>query len=307
MRVATVARRVRRGYSLVELLISMTILGVVGSVLAKIMMGQQRFYQRTVEQMAVRRELRTGLNLLPAELRGLSSIGGDLVDFSATYVTFRSTIGVSLICAKSSSTSIDLPPLSSAKTITSAWYATPAVGDTIVVLRNDSSGTKGQYWSSHAITGIASSTLYCVGSPYVDAVNDASKARYRLTVSPALPDSAVAGSAVRFTRSGKYALTQQASGRYYLTRSEYLGGAWGAAVPVSGPYMTPNNNGTGGVGFTYYDSTGAAVTLVANAAKVARMDITLRAQGLSSSGNFGSSTTKVIDSVSLRVALRNRR
>lgn len=299
--------RARRGFTLIELLISMAILGIVGSALAQVMMGQQRFYQRTVEQMAVRRELRTAINLLPAELRGLSSAGGDLVTFTGTSLTFRSTIGVAVVCDRINATYVDVPPLGSARTITSSWYAAPAVGDTLFALRNDSSGVKGEFWSAHRIAGIAAATSYCAASPYLDAALDAGKPRYRYTVSPDLPDSVVAGSALRFTRTGRYALTQQASGRYYLTRSEYLNGAWSTGVPVSGPYKAPAADGTGGLTLAFYDSTGSAITAVANASRVARMDITLRAQGLSSSGTFGTASTTVIDSVALRVALRNRR
>ena len=194
------------------------------------------------------------------------------------------------------------------RTITTSWYVTPDVGDTVFALRNDSSGVKGDFWSAHRITSIASSTSYCPGSPYVDGTNDAGKVRYRLAVSPVFPDSVVVSSALRFTRTGKYALTQQPSGRYYLSRSEYLNGAWSTAVPVSGPYMAPGANGAaGGLNFAFYDSTGTVVAAAANASKVARLDVTLRAQGLSSSGNFGTTSTTLIDSVALRIALRNRR
>lgn len=305
MRVASA--RARRGYSLVELLISMVILGMIGGALAKMMMGQQRFFQRTAEQMNVRRELRTGLSLLPTELRGVSSVAGDLLTWTSSSVTFRSTLGSAIICAKSNSTTIDLPPLNGAKAITSSWYATPDVGDTLFVLRADSSGSKGDFWSAHRITSISTATTYCPGSPYTDANLDAGKSRYRLVVTPALPDSAVVGSPMRFTRSARYALSQQASGRYYLTRTEYLNGAWATAIPVSGPYVAPGLNGAGGLIVAMYDSTGVAVTNTVNATKVARIDLTLRAQGLSSSGTYGVSTTTVMDSVQLRIALRNRR
>jgi hypothetical protein len=285
----------------------MVILGIIGGALSKMMMGQQRFFQRTAEQMNVRRELRTGLSVLPTELRGLSSVAGDLVTWTASSVTFRSTLGSSIICAKSNSTTFDIPPLNGSKAITTSWYANPDVGDTLFVLSADSSGSKGDFWSAHRITSISPSSSYCVGSVYTDANLDAGKSRYRLLVSPALPDSAVVGSPIRFTRSARYALSQQASGRYYLTRTEYLNGGWGAAIPVSGPYMAPGLSGSGGMYVAMYDSTGAAVASTANATKVARIDLTLRAQGLSSSGTYGSSTTTVIDSVQLRIAMRNRR
>ena len=299
--------RPRRGYSLVELIVSMAILGIVGGILAQIMMGQQRFFQRTVEQQSIRRELRTSINLLPTELRGLSSSGGDLVTFTSSSVTFRSTIGTSIVCAKTGTTTIDVPPLSAAKTIMTAWYTAPIAGDTLFTMYSDSSGAKGDYWSAHRITSVATATSYCAGSAYLDATNDAGKSRYRYVVTPALPDSVVAGSPIRFSRTGRYSLLQQSSGSFYLTRTEYLSGAWGTGVPVSGPFQAPGNSGAGGLTFTFYDSTGAAVASAANASKVARMDVMMRAQGRSSSGTFGGASNSIIDSLTFRIALRNRR
>ena len=302
----TVRTRQRRGYSLVELMITVTMLGIIGTIVANLLMGQQRFFQRTNEQMGIRRELRTSLSILPTELRGIASTGGDLIAFSSTDVTFHSTLGVSLVCAKGSTTSIDIPPLGTSRTITSSWYSMPAVGDTVFAMRSDSSGTKGDFWSAHRIVSISSSSLYCPVSPFIDAVMDLGKLRYRLGVSPALDDSVVVSSPLRFARSAKYSLTQQASGNYYLTRTEYLNGAWGTGVPVSGPYKAPVGP-NGGLSLAFYDSTGTVVASVANAAKVARMDVTLRAQGLNSSGLYGTTSTTVIDSLAMRVALRNRR
>ena len=300
-------RRARRGFTLAELLITLTILSVIGTVVAQMMMGQQRYYQRTVEQITLRRELRTALSVLPAELRGLSSVGGDILNFSTSSITFRSTLGTSLVCAKTGTTTIDLPPLNSARVTTTSWYTAPVAGDTMFALRYDSLGVKGEYWSGHAITSVSPNASYCAASPYTDATLDAGKSRFRITVSPALPDSVVESSPVRFARTGRYALTQAASGNWYLSRSEYLGGAWSAAVPVSGPYMAPAATGQSGMTLAFYDSTGALVSAVANANRIARIDVALRAQGLSSSGRYGTASTTVMDSLALSVALRNRR
>ncbi len=115
------------------------------------------------------------------------------------------------------------------------------------------------------------------------------------------------GSALRFTRSARYALNTQASGKYYLTRAEYIGGAWSAATAVSGPYETPVG-ANGGIRFTYFDSLGAAVTNPALGANVSRIDLMLRARGANSSGTYGtgSSSTSNTDSLGFRIALRNR-
>src|SRR5690606_8259114 len=94
-----VTNRIRRGVTLIELLITLTILGVLGSVIAQLLINQQRFFQRSVEQTGVRRELRTAMSVLPAELRSLSTSGGDLTSLSPSEMQFRGLIGASIVCA----------------------------------------------------------------------------------------------------------------------------------------------------------------------------------------------------------------
>ncbi|MBY0488450.1 MAG: prepilin-type N-terminal cleavage/methylation domain-containing protein [Gemmatimonadaceae bacterium] len=298
--------RSRRGFTLPELMVTIVILGLLGTAVADMMLKQQRFYQRTNEEMLVRRNLRKALAMLPTELQGVSTPGGDISAFSTSAITFHSILGSSLVCAKGSSTQIDVPPVNTARTTTSSWYTLPAVGDTLYALRNDSSGVDGDYWSAHRITAVASSSAYRPTATYTDATLDAGKLRYRFTVTPALPDSVVPGSALRFVRSARYSLTQATSGNWYINRTEQVGGAWQASVPVAGPFVAPGLNGSGGMVFAYYDSTGA---VTATAARIARVDVVLRALGGSSSGTsgLGVSSAGVRDSMSIGIAIRNRR
>jgi len=296
--------RDRRGYTLAELMIAVSILGIMGTLVAQIMMSQQRFFQRLSEQTNVRRELRNTLGTLPTELRGLSSAGGDISAFANTSLTFRSTIGTSVVCDKSASTSIDVPPNNAARTTVSNWVVQPGVGDTIFALRHDSSGVVGDYWSAHRITAVGTSAGYCPTSVYTDVLLDAGKVRYRFTVTPALPDSVAVGSALRFTRSAKYELATQSSGRWYLQRSELQGGAWSTPVVLSGPYVPPAVSSTGGLVLSYFDSTGAAVAVGGNPRRIARIDVMLRA--LAQMGATSKSAAPN-DSVRLSIALRNRR
>lgn len=298
------ARRVRAGFTLAELLATMTLLGLVGTIVAKVMMGQQRFYHRQNEQLTVRREMRTAMSLIPADLRGISSSGGDLTAFDASSITFRNPIGASIVCAKGSATSMDLPPLNMSRTTLSSWYSQPAVGDSVFFFSDGPlRGAEDDTWTAHAVTGVSSSVAYCPLSPYTDAVLDAGKPRWRITFTPAVDASVTTGAALRFERSTRYALTAQASGKYYLTRAEYAGG-WGTPTPVSGPYEAPAA-GAGGVQFAYFDSLGAVVAGVANSRDVARIDLTIRATGASTSADLGTGTA-VKDSLAFRIALRNR-
>lgn len=297
----------RRGFTLIELLITMTILGLLGTMVTAVMVGQQRFFQRTTQQMDVRRELRTAVNVMSTELRGVSSAAGDIVAFDRMSITFRDVLGSSVVCATPTRAQLDLVPTNAARMQLSNFASDPSVGDTVVVLRNDSSGVAGEFWSAHRITSVSSSAVSCPLSPYVDAVLDVGKARLRLGVTPNLPDSVVAGAPLRLLRTTRYALATQTSGAWYLGRSEYAGGAWTAAVPIAGPFQAASAAGTGGLGLAMYDSVGVAVTAIASSNRIARIDVVARASGERSSGVVGSSATAVTDSLLVSIALRNRR
>jgi prepilin-type N-terminal cleavage/methylation domain-containing protein len=297
----------RRGFTLIELLITMTILGLLGTMVTAVMVGQQRFFQRTTQQMDVRRELRTAVNVMSAELRGVSSAAGDIVAFDRMSITFRDVLGSSVVCATPSRAQVDLVPTNMARMQLSNFTSDPTVGDTVVVLRNDSSGVAGEFWSAHRITSVSSSVATCLLSPYVDAVLDVGKARLRLGVSPNLPDSVVAGAPLRLLRTTRYALATETSGSWYLGRSEYASGAWSTVVPIAGPFQAASAAGTGGLGLAMYDSLGAAVTAIANSKRISRIDVVARAAGERSSGVVGSASTAVTDSLLVSVAIRNRR
>jgi len=296
----------RHGFTMVELLVTMAILSVVGVVVSRLMLGQQRFYQRTSEQMGMRRELRSAMSLVPADLRSVSSSGGDLTTFDASSLTFRAVLGASAVCARPSNSALDLPPLNMARTTITSWYTTPQAGDTVWAFNDSlSRGAEDDVWVPLRITAVSQSTTLCPLSPFIDAALDVNKQRFRVSVSPNLPDSITVGSALRFTRSARFQLTAQSSGRYYLTRAEYVGGSWQAATAVSGPYEPPNGS-NGGIRFSYFDSLGLAVTNPAQGRDVARIDMILRAKGANSSGGVGSSSTTNTDSLAFRIALRNR-
>jgi hypothetical protein len=290
-------------------MIAMTMLGIMGTLVAQIMMSQQRFFQRLSEQTNVRRELRNTLGTLPTELRGLSTVGGDLTSFGATSLTFRSTIGSSIVCDKAlNNMSIDVPPIDAARTSLSNWVTRPSVGDMVYVLRHDNGGVAGDFWSEHRITAVTEGAGFCSSaqtSVYTHAQDDAGKLRYRFTVTPALPAPVTTGSAVRFTRLTRYELAAQSSGRWYLQRQELQGDQWTTPVVLSGPYLPPAANGRGGMSFTYFDSDNVPVVAPGgDRSRVARIDVALRA--LAQAGSDRNSTTPN-DSLFLSIAVRNRR
>ena len=299
-------RRVKRaGLTLVELLVTLVLIAGIGTIVSKMMLDQQRFYQRMNEQMGVRRELRSAMSMMPGDMRSLSSVGGDIISFDATTLRYRSTIGASIICAKTAPNTLDIPPLDMARTTLTAWSSRPVAGDTVYAFRADSMGAGGDSWTAHRIVSVTPSSALCLASPYVDAALDLGKLRYRLVVSPDVADSVKVGAAIRFLRSTEYSVVAGETGKYYVGRSEYVGGAWSAPTPVLGPFSAPSAAGTGGMRFVMFDSTGAEVSPAGNLSSVSRIDLTLRGEGSSSSGKVAGKTDSK-DSIAFRIALRNR-
>lgn len=299
--------RHRRGFSVAELLITLGILSLTGLIASRLVIGQQRFFHRTNEQMGMRRALRSAMSLIPADLRSVSSAGGDLTAFGDDSVQFRAVIGTSIICGKVNATTMSLPPLDMVHNTLTSWYSMPEEGDTAWVFNDSlSRGAEDDEWKPLRITAFETVASDCTQSPYIDTTLDATKMRYRVTVASNMGDSVTVGSAVRFTRSTRYTLRQQPSGAWYIHRSQYLKGAWAAPVAVGGPYAPPVSGGEGGMHFTYFDSLGAPVTGLADRHRVSRIDLLLRARGRRSSGQFGTTSAENTDSLALRIALRNR-
>lgn len=291
----------RRGFTMVELLVTLTIMGVLGTLLVQLLLGQQRFFQRSVEQAAVRRELRTAMSILPAELRSLSSSGGDLTALSASSIQFRGLIGASIVCARPAPLELDLPPIDLAHNVLTSWYTQPIAGDTLYAFdEGNSRGAEDDVWVPLRITSVATTTTACPGAPFTDPVMDAGKKRFRVTVANAIPDSVKIGAGVRFYRHMRYELTKSSQSKWYLSRAEYSAGGWTTPTYISGPYQAPAE---GGMRFRYFDSTGVEIGSVANANSVARVDLVLRARGMP--GSFQSQAAPE-DSLAFRIALRNR-
>ena len=76
-------RRGRRaGFTIIELLISMTLMSLVAGAIVKLLLRQERFYNSTTDLIQTRQQIRQAAAMLPADLRGISSVGGDIYTMS---------------------------------------------------------------------------------------------------------------------------------------------------------------------------------------------------------------------------------
>jgi prepilin-type N-terminal cleavage/methylation domain-containing protein len=313
----TTRRRTRRGFTLVELLITMVLLGLVSAVIVTVVVRQQRFYRSTSALMDTRAQIRQMASILPMDLRGISSAGGDIVAMSESALEFRSSFGSSVVCTLSSSTVIVLTPRNGAKGLKlTSWTRTPVVGDSIALYDvNTSTRSTDDRWTFHQITAITTvtgdvstgcrSTTGLVQSADMTTSNPS----YRITISPSRPTTLAVGSAVRLFRRARYSLYAAADGLSYLGYRDCLPGRTpicSEPQPVAGPYRQYAAAGTNasGLEFAYFDSTGNVTTVPRD---VARISVAIRGETATQLQLADGSIGTPGDSLSFEVALRNRK
>src|SRR5213596_3798938 len=87
------------GFTLIELVIAMVLMSLVGGAIVKLLLQQQRFYNSTSDLIQTRQQIRQAAAMLPSDLRGISSVGGDIYAMSDSALEFRSVFGSSVVCA----------------------------------------------------------------------------------------------------------------------------------------------------------------------------------------------------------------
>lgn len=305
----------RPGFTLPELLVALALLVFVGATLNTLLVGQFRMFNRTQGATRMQRDLRTGLGLLPVDLRGAARESRTLADFTElrdSSIGMRATLGSSIVCARPGTNDIDLPPLGMARNTLTAWYTQPLIGDTVLVYNDSTSaGAEDDVWTPRAITKIVSiveigGVVPCASTAYMTAA-DLGKARWRVTLDAKVPDSVKVGAPVRFLRSVRYSLFQPSppSGQWYLGYRELVGNTWSRALPIAGPFEKYAAGAASGIRFAYFDTLGLPLTIPATSTQVGRIDLVLRTRVL-----LRGSTTRdslvLRDSIAARVALRNR-
>jgi prepilin-type N-terminal cleavage/methylation domain-containing protein len=246
-----------RGFSLVELLTVMVMLGVLVGAVAELTVRQQWFHHAVGLRLGVRRALHDAELLLRSELRELAPSRGDIYALSPDRVDFRALIGVSVVCTVDSTRSvIGIPVRRSTAVSLTSWRSAPQDGDTILVYESALTPDSVQ-WHAHVLTAAPSTGGNCpVASGLSRSAADAADA-LRIAITPALPAGILAGASIRFVRAARYQLYRASDGLWYLGYTDCLASRatpCATIQPVSGPYAA------GGVQFSLTDSTGAETT-----------------------------------------------
>ncbi|MBA2684902.1 MAG: type II secretion system protein [Gemmatimonadaceae bacterium] len=281
----------RRGASLVELIVVITLLAILGTATLSIVIHQERFYRAQSSAIGSRATVRDAASLFQTELRALTPEDGDLYAIGSSAVEYRATLAQSVVCTISPSRArITIPPEHLASGAPLTWIGTQVeAGDTLLVLATDS--TLGDVWQRHVLTAPPSGAGSCpTATGFTMTAADAA-AGLTLALDSPLESTIEPGALVRIVRRARYELYRASDSRWYLGYLDCLSTRatpCNIVQPVSGPYAS------GGIHFAYLDLAGAET---ADPFRVARIDVLAIAARRTA--------PDTLDSLATTIALRN--
>lgn len=297
----------RSGFTLVEVMVALVLLGMVSVVLYQALVSTQRVTDALHQRGNLQSALRAGGLTVPGELQqltiGSSSTLDSVTDISAitdTSITYRAMRGFYTLCQST----VDATALTAVRVLPSAFtseYRPPAATDSgLVFWEGDTLSTYDDTWIPVGISGVASTTCTYPSSPAT------TKAAYTIGLTGSgIPASFALsklypGAPIRTFETNELLL-------YASGGSEWLGLSvnGGAAQPVLGP-LAPTSGSVYGFQLTYYDSTGTALTATStNIPKVRAIGVMLRGVTRSQVAAAGRTRSLIHDSLMAVVTLRN--
>ena len=230
----------RRGFTLVEVLLALVIMGVVTGALYRLLNTNQRLALAQAEQVSLQSNVRTGSLIVPSELRELNTWQGGTADRNDVSVaqpnniTYRAGRGMGFLCQGAAAGATQL--ILRQSNWTGVRPPDAARDDLHIFIDGDPYDDNDDGWSQLNLTGVAAGNA-CGGA-----------SSWALTV-PAIPAAVPANTPVRLYEVMQLQLYADAAGEWWLGAQSVLDLA---PVPILGP-LTAN-----GFQLQYLDSTGVA-------------------------------------------------
>jgi hypothetical protein len=115
-------RRLRRGTTLIELLVGIVLFAIIGTLFTKLITVQGRFYDRQSMGNAARNVSRASLNRLISDFRMIEPTGG-IIAATSTSITIRVPFAIGVMCATAAGvTQITLLPVDSTTYANAGFY-----------------------------------------------------------------------------------------------------------------------------------------------------------------------------------------
>ncbi|HJS48107.1 MAG TPA: prepilin-type N-terminal cleavage/methylation domain-containing protein [Gemmatimonadales bacterium] len=301
--------RRRAGFTLVELMVGIVLVGLVGLTLMRVVVSSQRISQAQTAQADMQANVRTAALMLPAELREIGYdfdaagvVRTDLVDAQATSLRTRVMRGWGVICGN-----YDVNDIRVRLPLVAYRNPTPADSFLLFLENEHNRGDDDQWVPFHAAVvdpdsdcGTSADRALRLSTLTGDVLFGG--AAVDLTTGMPLQSRILNGGPIRFFEVMEYGL-YEAGGRAWLgARSLTAGEA--AYEPVIGPLRAGN-----GMSLRYLDRDEAVVPPndPTRFGDIRMIELTLRAEtgaGITGPGGFGARGIQG-DTLVTRVAVRN--
>lgn len=278
----------RGGFTLVELLIAMVLMGIVSAAIYQTLLSNQRVYRAQTQRVELNDNLRSALSVLPGEFRELNSsdpAGSDIIAMGDSAITYKVMRNLYFVCKDATGSEVVVD------TATIGLRPLSADLDSVVIFADSNTNTtRDDRWIHADIDKVELSKDCAGGAPGL-----------KLSISAKIEqlDSVLAGSPVRAFEVVEARSYADAGGALWLgARRWSKSTGWSSLQPLFGPLAS------GGLRFGYYDEFG---NVTADRTKVARVAITVIGRTSEAVQLSGGGIGYVVDSMVTQVALRNNR
>jgi hypothetical protein len=283
----------RRGTTLIELLVALTLAALVLGTATGSMLRQHRTTTGLAHHSAVERQLRAATGLTSGDLGALAAGAGDLAQGEARDSTLQMRVAVATgFACKGSPGRATLVVTTGDDADAGGVVSSPREGDSLWWYQ-----TRGALWSARRITEAQSVVESCpaLGGEAGPAL------RLRFAGTDTLPD----GSPLRATRQLRYLLYRASDGGWQLGLREWseVTRRFAPPQPLAGPFIRrlPSGERTG---FRYFDAADRELLPQPTGVDVSRV-ARIRITALSTDGGAGS-TGEGVRRDSVDVALQRR-
>jgi hypothetical protein len=290
-------RLTRAGWTLHEMLVSLSLLGGVVALASHMATGQLRFFRGVADVASLEHQLGQAAGIVSNVLWGISPPGGDIVAAQDSAVEIHAPIGAAVACAAGAGT-VTIPAPSARGNALSAFLDAPQPGDRVLALFSDSLGTT---WLSFHVSSAPGPGAGCVF------------ATSGWTLLLREPIELPVGTPLRFTRPLRLSHYRASDGRWYLGAKDWNGALerFNTIQPVAGPLLPHGADpDSSGLVFRYFDENGSELAAPVEVRGVSGVRVVVRAvtsAPVRIAGRARSAGDRFRDSLVLTIALRNAR
>ena len=297
----------RRGFTLVELLVAMTVGTLIMGAIYQSLTGIQRLIATHSERIEVQQSLRAGAFYITRALRELDASDGDIGIANATQIRFRGMRWSSMVCAPPVNLGGGIVRLRLRDAMTMGSRGPDGSLDSILVFyQGDPRDADDDTWIYGGMSATAANVACTDGDGATDIRVSARTQILYGTPPPITADDALTmiangvlqGAPIRGFQQEELDVRPFWNGRPWLMqRLAANSGVWNGWNGLLGPLQT-----TDGLELTYYDASGNVTAVLAD---IASVGIMLRAESNRPAYTSAGIIDHIRDSIVTRVALRN--